>query len=506
MVCAPTNKAISVLASRFLAAVNQDEAECTVLLVGDADKLLVDERSSNDPNSSNTDAIELRTTLLYTWVKSIIADYRKIKSDFTENSCWCDPTQLRVKALRLERRLRKCYASFPPDLEKLVKNINDALESLKRGDPTHSIVDLLDNLMSALETISVDDYWRHLLSSANVIFCTLASAGGAVFKNTKHINDLIVDEAAAATEPELYIPFHLCPTRLLAVGDPLQLPATVRSRRAVKLGLDKSLHERLMYGCDFDYVMLDEQYRMRPDISAFPSQCFYRGKIGNGANVLAPSYQGNVRVLNGDPYIYLHVDGKEEQGVGGSYRNEVEGLVVVELVCQICGASRESNWHSSDKLRIITFYQAQVALLKRLLRNKGLHDKVVVSTVDSSQGCEADYVLVSFVRSIASQGRASAGFLTDDRRMNVALTRARYQLICVGNVLCMKSLQGPETKTLQLLAEDAENRGVIQNYKKGNNPYAANQDSRQSELFCDNALVSNNSNKQSLYRPYYDSM
>ena len=102
-----------------------------------------------------------------------------------------------------------------------------------------------------------------LLQSANVIFCTLASAGSSIIKKTSHIDDLIVDEAAAATEPELYIPLHLQPKRLLAVGDPLQLPATVLSRRAIHLGYAKSLHERLMYDCKYDHIMLDVHVLLR---------------------------------------------------------------------------------------------------------------------------------------------------------------------------------------------------------------------------------------------------
>ncbi|OEU15131.1 hypothetical protein FRACYDRAFT_165538, partial [Fragilariopsis cylindrus CCMP1102] len=58
---------------------------------------------------------------------------------------------------------------------------------------------------------------------------------------------------------------------------------------------------------------------------------------------------------------------------------------------------------------------------------------VLVATVDSSQGCEADFVILSFVRSEGNGGRNTVGFLMDDRRLNVALTRAKYQIIGVGN-------------------------------------------------------------------------
>jgi superfamily I DNA and/or RNA helicase len=301
----------------------------------------------------------------------------------------------------------------------------------------------------------------------------LASAGSSIIKRTSRIDDLIVDEAAAATEPELYIPLHLQPKRLLAVGDPLQLPATVLSRRAITLGYAKSLHERLMYDCKYDHIMLNVQYRMNPEISSFPSYSFYKNMIQNGENVVHSDY-GKVAVLllKQEPYTFLQVEGVEEQVAGGSYCNHKEAIAIADLIKDLELAATNiygRTWCRSDRIRVITFYQAQVSLIQAYLEKKQLGSSVVVATVDSSQGCEADIVLISFVRSqpnpfsSLSQSPAGAtpgaGFLNDDRRMNVALTRAKYQLICVGNVLQFPQM--PNAETLHLLARDAEERGVI---------------------------------------------
>ena len=160
------------------------------------------------------------------------------------------------------------------------------------------------------------------------------------------------------------------------------------------------------------------------------------------------------------PYSVHHVQGKEYQmQPGGSYANEAECLAVIKLVEKIA-AKRISGWDSSHKLRIITFYQGQVTLLRRLLAKKGL-GKVLVATVDSSQGCEADVVIISFVRSSTKKGvHHATGFLSDERRINVALTRAKHQLICVGDTGTLGK-QGSEA--LRNLINDAKQRGCLKN-------------------------------------------
>lgn len=174
----------------------------------------------------------------------------------------------------------------------------------------------------------------------------------------------------------------------------------------------------------------------------------------------SPSYKKTVSLLNDNPYVFVQVDGTEQQGYGGSYNNVAEGQAVVELVTQLRRDDRE--WHSPEKIRIITFYQAQVSLLKRMLSERGL-TQVVVATVDSSQGCEADICIISFVRSITRNSQrgshSSAGFLSDDRRLNVAMTRAKYQLICVGNAEGLKLL--PEDSTLHALSQDVAERDCV---------------------------------------------
>jgi superfamily I DNA and/or RNA helicase len=172
------------------------------------------------------------------------------------------------------------------DMSKITKWL-DMDTSTKGGGSPKGTLDTLNVLTNTIRNWKKDVIWADLLGSAHIIFCTLASAGASIIKKSvAEVTDLVVDEAAASTEPEMYIPFHFRPQRLLAVGDPKQLPATVVSRLAEDHGMGKSLHERLMYDCNYKHIMLDVQYRMKPELSQFPSNHFYNGRLSNGANVV----------------------------------------------------------------------------------------------------------------------------------------------------------------------------------------------------------------------------
>jgi len=197
---------------------------------------------------------------------------------------------------------------------------------------------------------------------------------------------------------------------------------------------------------------------MKPQISFFPNAMFYEGKILDGNNVISKDYTSRFSLRPEIPYSFINVpEGVEFRDSNGSYANKEECDVVADLV-EIISTLSERVDLDEDKLRIITFYQGQVNQLKRVLAKKGFRN-LCVATVDSSQGCEADVVIVSFVRSSDKKGVYHAtGFLADDRRINVALTRARHQLVCVGNE---RTLGSEGSEVLRNLVLDAEQRGCI---------------------------------------------
>ena len=471
LVTAPTNKAITVLASRFLVALDGD-ASFNIVLIGVEDKLVDDDDSLQRSVNSQTDNLRapssLRDIFVYTWLNTMSSTFQAILEEIlAEQTTKSILSRLRGIRKKLRKGIPSLYrdSGAPQYLDCLIGRLEQSLYDPDEAPSSSEIEDLFQNMTSSLHDIDQSGATQELLATADVIFCTLSTAGISAMKHTPNVTDLFVDEAAAATEAEICIPFHTRPNRMLVVGDPMQLPATIMSRNASDLGLGKSLHERLMYDCGKEHVMLDRQYRMRPEICTFPSRSFYEGKLMNGDNVVETSYGSHSTTLfDGKPFVFLQSSGSERKASSGSYCNKEEGQVVVDIVKALRAKSSGDNsthWSSSDKIRIITFYQAQVTLIQQMLRQSGLGG-VLVGTVDACQGCEADVCILSFVRS--NQGRCgnikhSVGFLCDDRRLNVALTRARYQLICIGNVL--GTLSGAKGTTLADLAAEARERGCI---------------------------------------------
>lgn len=414
MVCAPTNKAVSVLCERFLGSMKSENPPCNVVLVGDEDKLLLE--GSNDRRT----ATELRSIFLYSFVDTIVDDMK-----FMRRTLMRSGTRHRglVRAgRRLVHRLKQNVSDTQVinGTAEVLQNLEDC--SSGRSGTTHSskeLIDKVDVLMIAIGEWKRENIWQEVLRRADVIFCTLASAGTNILRKsvTSDMDDLIIDEAAACTEPLMAVAFNFLPRRLLAVGDPKQLPATVASPLAEELGLSKSLHERLMYECEYPHVMLDVQYRMKPEISSFPSLQFYGEKLADAPNVTRPDYSSGVQGITGGSdsrqYTFLDVQGTEAQNHSGSYQNEAEAHAIASVIRNISRSTMSGDLTSAHRLRVITFYAAQVALIKRILYRESLGN-IHVATVDSSQGCEADFVIVSFVRGQGANGNSRIGFLSDD--------------------------------------------------------------------------------------------
>jgi ATP-dependent RNA/DNA helicase IGHMBP2 len=268
----------------------------------------------------------------------------------------------------------------------------------------------------------------HLLDSATVICATLTGLDDGLLGD-RRFDLVVIDEAAQATEPASWIPL-LRAERLVLGGDHCQLPPTIVSDEAARGGLATSLMERLAKQLGPSIVRrLDVQYRMHEQIMEFSSAEFYDGALLADDSVRNHTLLGLNGVsehrLTESPLTLLDTAGAsydEEQETEGSSRvNRQEGELVAKQVEALLATGLQP-----EQLAVITPYAAQARLLRELIKIPNLE----IDTVDGFQGREKDAVIVSLVR---SNDRGEIGFLSDVRRMNVALTRARRKLIVVGD-------------------------------------------------------------------------
>jgi ATP-dependent RNA/DNA helicase IGHMBP2 len=268
---------------------------------------------------------------------------------------------------------------------------------------------------------------RAILDAAQVVCATLAGLGGSDL-SAERFDLALLDEATQATEPMSLWSFLRAPKVVLA-GDHRQLPPTILSEEAAKGGLALSLFERLLEDAGAPAsTMLKEQYRMHEEIMAFPSAEMYGGQLRAHPSVARRKLEelAPLQPLDAPPVLFLDTAGKgfdDEVAPGTESRvNPGEAALVIARLNELLAAGL-----AAAEIAVIAPYSAQVSLLRSL--SQGV-DGVEVDTVDAFQGREKEAVLVSLTR---ANPDGELGFLTDLRRINVALTRAKRHLFLVGD-------------------------------------------------------------------------
>ncbi|KAI0754949.1 SEN1 N terminal-domain-containing protein [Daedaleopsis nitida] len=316
-------------------------------------------------------------------------------------------------------------------LEEDVKRLNRQKAML-----THQLDKVKDKQKSDYRTLDATRrrFRNEVLQEADVI-CSTLSASAYEYLESFDFEVVIIDEAAQAIELSSLIPMKYRCRTCIMVGDPQQLPPTVKSQEACKLGYDQSLFVRLQKSQPDAVHLLSIQYRMHPDISQLPSNLFYDGRLRDGPDMADKTN----RVWQAHPkfgtYRFFSVEfGTEANapGAGHSIINRAEVQVAVALYNRLTKEFSTSNL--DFKVGIISMYRGQIAELKRAFQQRFgeevLHT-VDFNTVDGFQGQEKDIIILSCVRS--GPGLQTVGFLRDVRRMNVALTRAKASLFVLGN-------------------------------------------------------------------------
>jgi senataxin len=280
---------------------------------------------------------------------------------------------------------------------------------------------------------------QEILDKADVLCATLSGSGHEMFRNLNvEFETVIIDEAAQCVELSCLIPLKYGCSKCVLVGDPKQLPPTVLSRSAARFGYDQSLFVRMQANRPTDVHLLDQQYRMHPEISLFPSQEFYEGRLFDGDDMAKLRRQPwHDDALLG-PYRFFDVRGVQEKGhKGRSLVNVEEVKVAVRLYQRFRASSAAIGHDMRGRIGIITPYKAQLHELRRRFSDRygdTITEEIEFNTTDAFQGRECEIIIFSCVRASPTGG---IGFVNDIRRMNVGLTRAKSSLWILGDSLAL---------------------------------------------------------------------
>jgi predicted DNA helicase len=286
-----------------------------------------------------------------------------------------------------------------------------------------------------------------VIGKAQVITATLVGANHYTVRGLR-FGTVVIDEAGQALEPACWIPI-LKGQKLILAGDHCQLPPTVKSQEAGREGLNITLLEKLVALYPAAVTLLEEQYRMHTTIMSYSSGVFYGNRLKAHASVAH-----HLLFPADTPLAFVDTAGcgfdERVEGVSTSNPEEAAFLfkhltqLVKELEEQGLGFPATAGLRPSahfPSIAVISPYRQQILALQEQLEHSPAllpyRDKISVNTIDSFQGQERDIVYISMTRSNTGN---KIGFLSDIRRMNVAMTRARKKLVVIGDSATLSQL------------------------------------------------------------------
>lgn len=335
---------------------------------------------------------------------------------------------------------------YAPNFVRIGPNYHPSIEE-------YSLDYLVTQKLQSNDGKEIEKLKQEILMNCKIICSTLSMAGSNILLNlNQKFDTVIIDEAGQSVEISSLIPLRYNCERLILVGDPKQLSATVFSRTAMKYNYEQSLFKRFQLAGQ-EVTILTTQYRMNPYLSKFISQTFYEGKLEDGPNIVKHEFLDCLKVQSNtntksktkeskiqkelclnypafQPFVFFDIESKEFNDNNSCY-NEHQVNFVNELVKQLLKIYDKSSL--IEKLAIISPYSMQVIKIKNSIKKLFDQDElcpIEINTVDGFQGKEKDIVIFSTVR---SKGSKSIGFLKDEKRINVGLSRAKQCLIVVGD-------------------------------------------------------------------------
>jgi len=281
----------------------------------------------------------------------------------------------------------------------------------------------------------------------------------------EHFSYLLCDEAAQFLETEFLIPCAVLKRSGTVVffGDHKQLGPIVRSPICTRKGFDISTMERF-FSYNFSKIKLNVSYRAHPAIMKPYSDIFYDGSLINECEQnIKDLFVGCSFLKNKDiPNMFIHVEGKEERDADSpSWYNTKEIEVVLKQIQAIQNTKKIQN---SD-IGIITPYRKQVEKFRGKFRQQKPYDGIDVNTTECFQGQERKVIIISCVRSnsvyITNDLKYRLGFLSNAKRLNVAISRAQSLLIIVGNAQLLATHDENWKKLLQYYIKNSLYDGPV---------------------------------------------
>ena len=286
---------------------------------------------------------------------------------------------------------------------------------------------------------------RFALESAEIIGMT--TTGAAKYQHILHLvkpRIVIVEEAAEVLESHIVSALNAGTQHLILIGDHKQLrPKPNEYELAKKYNLDISLFERLIRN-GFPHATLEYQHRMRPEIAELVKPHIY-SVLSNHPSV--EKYE-NVRGVSTNLFFIKHETKEKEDENLMSHSNVHEASYLVSLCRYLL-----QQCYIPQQITILVTYSGQLLTIRKLMPRSEF-EGVRVSTVDNFQGEENDIILLSLVR---SNSEKNVGFLREENRVCVALSRARQGFYCIGNFDMLRE----QVPLWEAIMADMEQKGKL---------------------------------------------
>ena len=348
------------------------------------------------------------------------------------------------------------YEAHPdyPELWSIRKAIRQLQGERRKHSMSSSVQSRINRLRHRAEELEVKINVE-LFDNARVVASTLVGSNSSLLTG-RRFGTLFVDEAGQALEAATWIAVRKA-DRVVLAGDHLQLPPTIKCYDAERGGLGVTMMEMVVRRWQQAVTLLTTQYRMNRQIMQFSSDWFYGGSLKAADEVKVRG------ILDFDtPMEWIdtsQMDFNEQvQGAGCSKVNVKEAVFfVARLEEYVSRIGLERILDERIDLGLISPYKAQVRYMRQIVKRSAvlrqLREVLTVDTIDGFQGQERDVVFISLVR---SNDDGSIGFLSDLRRMNVAITRARMKVVVIGNAstLCHHKFYAKLHAYIQSLRSD----------------------------------------------------